>query len=101
MADGIPEEKAALIRGGLEEAYDHGYSAGYRDGLEDAKAALRRMEDLYGAAGSPAPAKPVEPVEKCQKCGGRGGGKYLTDASGLWDHCPDCNGTGKPVVDAS
>lgn len=31
----------------------------------------------------------------CQKCRGRGFGAYLSDASGLDDHCPACSGTGR------
>ena len=31
---------------------------------------------------------------KCKRCRGVGGGKYLADASGLWQHCPYCDGTG-------
>lgn len=33
-------------------------------------------------------------VKECPKCRGRGMGAYLTDFSGLDDHCPHCNGTG-------
>ncbi len=32
--------------------------------------------------------------EKCTRCKGAGGGKYLSDSSGLWQHCPYCDGSG-------